>query len=148
MLRCPRAHLPVRLTAKNDRGDRAVIVVLHQLLGGTIERKVRENARSFVQEESVLRYITLIKHTMWPGGKLKEGKIRTSSEKTASRNEASVMLATLIPDLAANVVGRANAQNAARRIFATMNNSRLNTHLVFTLLDEFMLVLFGDGRGR
>lgn len=127
---------------------RAVVVVLHQLLGGTVERKVRETVKGFMQEDSVLKYIDLVKETMWPSGKLKESKPRTSAEKAKSKTEASVMLATLIPDLAAHVVGRANSQAAARRIFATMNNERLNTHLAFTILDEIIAVLFrNDGRG-
>ena len=53
-----------------------------------------------------------------------------------------------MPDLAGSVVGRANAQLAARRILATMNNERLNTHLVFTILDELVSILFGGGSGR
>lgn len=122
---------------------RAVVVVLHQLLGGTIERKVREGARSFVQDESLLRYIHLARDTMWPGGVLRQNTVRTASQRLKSRTEASVVLATLVPDLAGNVVGRANAQGAARRIFAMVNNQRLNTHLVFTILDELVLVLFG-----
>ncbi|KAL3469328.1 PXA domain-containing protein [Aspergillus californicus] len=122
---------------------RAVVVVLHQLLGGTIERKVREGARSLIQDEHLLRYITLAKDTLWPGGAFRQNKIRTASERLKSRTEASLVLATLVPDLAGNVVGRANAQAAARRIFATLNNQRLNAHLVFTLLDEVVLVLFG-----
>lgn len=125
---------------------RAVVVVLHQLLGGTVERKVREIVRSFAQEESILKYLDTIKDTMWPEGKLKEGIPRTVAEKSKSRQEASVMLATLIPDMAGNVVGRANAQAAARRIFAVMNNERLNKHLAFTILDEIVKVLFApDG---
>jgi sorting nexin-25 len=105
---------------------RAVVVVLHQLLGGTIERKVRDNIKGLVQEESIIRYITLLKDTMWPGGHLRrDAKPRSASEKSKSRKEASLMLATLIPDLAANVVGRVNAQAASRRIFATFNNPRL-----------------------
>jgi sorting nexin-25 len=127
---------------------RAVIVVLHQLLGGTVERKVRDSVRAFTEEESILKYIEMIKDVMWPGGKLKEVKPRTATEKAKSRQEASVMLATLVPDLAANVVGRANAQAAARRIFAFLNNERLNEHLTFTIFDEIISVLFGDGRGR
>ncbi|KAL2815425.1 PXA domain-containing protein [Aspergillus cavernicola] len=122
---------------------RAVVVVLHQLLGGTIERKVREGARSLIQDEHLLRYITLAKDTLWPGGVLRENKVRTASERLKSRTEASLVLATLVPDLAGNVVGRANAQAAARRLFATVNNQRLNAHLMFTLLDEVVLVLFG-----
>ena len=126
---------------------RAVVVVLHQLLGGTVERKVREVAKSLVSEESILKYITLVKDNLFPGGQLKrDSKPRTDAEKSHSRREATVMLATLIPDLAGNVVGRANAQAASRRVAATMNNRRLNAHLAFTLLDEVLGVLFpGDG---
>ncbi|THC98230.1 hypothetical protein EYZ11_002312 [Aspergillus tanneri] len=130
---------------------RAVVVVLHQLLGGTIERKVREGARSLMQDEPLLRYLALAKESLWPGGSLRQSKVRTASERLRSRTEASLVLATLIPDLAGNVVGRANAQGAARRIFATWNNQRLNAHLVFTILDEIISVLFGGGeaaRGR
>ncbi|KAJ0424529.1 PXA domain-containing protein [Aspergillus carlsbadensis] len=122
---------------------RAVVVVLHQLLGGTIERKVREGARSSVQDEHLLRYLALARDTLWPGGVLRENKVRTTSERLRSRTEASLVLATLVPDLAGNVVGRANAQAAARRIFATLNNQRLNAHLIFSILDEIVLVLFG-----
>lgn len=105
---------------------RAVVVVLHQLLGGTIERKVRENVKSLVQEDALLKYLEFVKGAMWPDGRLKKDRIpRTSTEKSKSRKEASLMLATLIPDLAASVVGRANAQAASRRIFATFNNQRL-----------------------
>lgn len=122
---------------------RAVVVVLHQLLGGTIERKVREGARSFIQDDSLLRYIALARDTLWPGGVLRKPPVRSVSDRLKSRTEATVVLATLIPDLAGNVVGRANAQAAARRIFATLNNQSLNSHLAFTILDEILLVLFG-----
>ncbi|KAI9738966.1 MAG: Intermediate filament protein [Claussenomyces sp. TS43310] len=122
---------------------RAVVVVLHQLLGGTIERKIRDNVKGLVQEDGVMRYIDLVKDTMWPAGQRRESKSRTASERSKSRKEASLMLATLIPELAAGVVGRVNAQAASRRIFATFNNTRLNSHLAFTLLDELVDVLFG-----
>ncbi|KIN02076.1 hypothetical protein OIDMADRAFT_196988 [Oidiodendron maius Zn] len=126
---------------------RAVVVVLHQLLGGTIERKVRDNFKQLVQEESIIKYVNLLKDAMWPGGQLKrDAKPRSASDKSKSRTEASLMLATLIPDLAASVVGRVNAQAASRRIFATFNNQRLNAHLAFTLLDEVVDVIFGETR--
>jgi sorting nexin-25 len=105
---------------------RAVVVVLHQLLGGTIERKVRDNVKGIVSEEAIIKYVSLLKDSMWPGGQIKrDGKPRMEAEKAKSRTEASLMLATLIPDLAASVVGRVNAQAASRRIFATFNNPRL-----------------------
>ncbi|KAL9126172.1 MAG: hypothetical protein Q9217_004734 [Psora testacea] len=130
---------------------RAVVVVLHQLLGGTVERKIREAAKTLFAESAVLKYIDMLKDTMCPGGQLrKENTLRSEAEKAKSRLEASVMLATLIPDLAGNVVGRANAQAASRRLAATVNNARLNAHLAFVILDEIVEVLFPreGGKGR
>ncbi|KAI0152608.1 PXA domain-containing protein [Xylariaceae sp. FL1272] len=122
---------------------RAVVVVLHQMLGGTIEKKVRDNFRLLVQEDAILKYLGLLRDSMWPQGQLNRNRVpRTASEKAKTRREASLMLATLVPDLAGNVVGRVNAQAASRRIFATMNNPRLNSHLVFTIVDELPLAAF------
>lgn len=105
---------------------RAVVVVLQQLLGGTIERKVRDNVKILVQEESLLRYVGMVQNALWPNGTLvRDKKPRTAAERKKTRTEASLMLATLVPDLAANVVGRVNAHTASRRIFATFNNTRL-----------------------
>ncbi|TWU75075.1 Intermediate filament protein [Metarhizium rileyi] len=124
---------------------RAVVVVLQQLLGGTIERKVRDNVRMLLQDESILRYIALVEDVMWPNGVLqRDRKPRCEAQKKKTRTEASLMLATLVPDLAGNVVGRANAQTASRRIFATLNNSRLNAHLIFTMLDDIISIMFED----
>ena len=119
---------------------RAVVVVLHQLLGGTIERKLRDNVKVLVQEEAVLKYVALLRDSMWPGGgQLPRNKVpRTAAQKSRTRTEASLMLATLVPDLAGNVVGRLNAQAASRRIFATLNNSRLKC-VVLSPLPPFFL---------
>ena len=113
-----------------------------------MERKVRDTVRSLVAEDSIIKYINLLKGAMWPdGGQLKKDwPPRTEEQKARSRREASVTLATLIPDLAGNVVGRSNAQAASRRIFATVNNGRLNTHLAYTILDELVNVLFPPRR--
>lgn len=105
---------------------RAVVVVLHQLLGGTIERKVREVAKGLIGEDSVAGYIEVLKNNMWPGGQMRQASApRTSAAKTRSRKEAGLLLATLLPDVAASVVGRANAQAASRKMFAMLNNQRL-----------------------
>jgi len=142
---------------------RAVVVVIHQLLGGTVERKVRDSFSSMFSEENLLKYIETAKNTMWPPAnttdpvtgaeketgerKMREpGPPRTKMQKEASRREAAAVLGTLIPELAGSVVGRANAQAAARRISAVMNNKRLNEHLSYTILDEIISFLF-DGLG-
>jgi len=105
---------------------RAVVVVVHQLLGGTIERKIRETAKGFMQDESLLRYIGMVRDLMWPDGQMrKSSPPRTSAEKARSQKEASLLLASLVPDMAGSVVGRANAQAASRKMCAVLNNQRL-----------------------
>lgn len=148
---------------------RAVVMVLHQLLGGTIERKVRDNVRSMVGDESIVKWVSVVRGALFPesmspgdetngedhrpataraddtasirsghsgtiiGGvaegvvkeRRREKQPRTLAQREQSRKEAGLLLATLIPDLAGSVVGRANAQAASRRVLATLNNQRL-----------------------
>lgn len=105
---------------------RTVVVVLHQLLGGTIERKVRESSKSSLSDESLAGYVNMLKGIMWPDGKMKPPSVpRTASEKARTRREAGLVLEALIPDMAGSVVGKGNAQAAARKIVAVLNNWRL-----------------------
>lgn len=123
---------------------RALVVVLQQLLGGTIERKVRETFRSLMAEDAMVRHLDTVTGLLWPNGKFRTSPpIRTPEEKAKSRREAGLVLATLLPDVAGGVVGRGNAVQAGRRIFATLNNERLNQHLLYTILDEIVDKAFG-----
>ncbi|KAK5100566.1 tRNA (guanine-N(7)-)-methyltransferase (tRNA(m7G46)-methyltransferase) [Lithohypha guttulata] len=141
---------------------RAVVVVIHQLLGGTVERKVRDSFSALFSESALLRYIEKARTTMWPSSDSKDSEAgstgnqseevrkrtpnppRTKAQKDHSRREAALVLSSLIPELAGSVVGRANAQSAARRLAAVMNNKRLNEHLVCTVLDEMVGFLFDE----
>lgn len=105
---------------------RTVVIVLHQLLGGTIERKVRDNAATYLSDEGVAKYIQLITDSMWPGGVKKADTVpRTAQEKARSRQDAGLVLSSLVPEVVGSVVGRGNAQAAARRLLAVINNQRL-----------------------
>jgi sorting nexin-25 len=106
---------------------RAVVLVLQQLLGGTVERRVRDAARGLLSdEEGVARTLNWAAEAAWPGGGARvQPPARSAAERGRSAREAGVVLAGLVPDLVGSVVGRANAQAAARRMMAMMNNERL-----------------------
>jgi sorting nexin-25 len=105
---------------------RAVVLVLQQLLGGTVERKVRENAKAVLSDDGAVRLLNMTMDMIWPGGGPRiQRKVRTAAEKAESQKKAAVVLGSLIPDLFGSVVGRANAQGAARRILAMLGNERL-----------------------
>ena len=118
-----------------DKGNnwlrgRAIVLVLHQLLGGTVERKVRETVRVFLAEEQVLKYMDMLESTLWPGGSSEQGgrgarEVRSLAEKARSKQEAGVIFSALVPEVVGSVVGRANAQVASQKFLAVLNNSRL-----------------------
>lgn len=97
--------------------------------------------------------VDTFRNGLWPGGKLKPpGVQRTTEEKNKTRDEANRKLSSLVPgmfhsgddfitnaqetDLAANMIGRSNARRGARRIFAVLQNRRLNQHIAYTIVDE------------
>ncbi|KAF9502322.1 PhoX domain-containing protein [Pleurotus eryngii] len=117
----------------------AIVIILQQVLGGTIERirKIREIFKAQLDESRLMSYLTLFRDQLWPGGQLKPpGKPRSTEEKLRTRDEANRKLSSLIPDLAANMIGRSNARRGARRIFAVLQNRRLNQHIAYTVVDE------------
>ncbi|KAG8733699.1 Intermediate filament protein [Ceratobasidium sp. 414] len=104
-----------------DRKDnwlrrQAVVTILQQLLGSTIERcvtelvfwylltkikkssKVRDTVRTYTAESQLLSYVTAFRDTLWPGGKLKPSGIPlTDNEKMQTREQAHSKLSAIIP---------------------------------------------------
>ncbi|KAI0322993.1 PXA domain-containing protein [Amylostereum chailletii] len=121
----------------------AIVTILQQVLGSTVERKLRETLTSFLDESHIMGFINIFRDSMWPGGKMKPSSIpRTREERMRTRDDANRKLSALMPDLVANMIGRSNARRGARRIFAVLQNRRLNQHIVYTVLDEVRTLTF------
>ncbi|KAJ8084518.1 tRNA (guanine-N(7)-)-methyltransferase (tRNA(m7G46)-methyltransferase) [Marasmius tenuissimus] len=125
----------------------AIVIILQQVLGGTIERKIRETVKTMLDESRLIMFIKVFRDGLWPGGKLKPpGVPRTMEEKAKTRDEANRKLSSLVPELAANMIGRSNARRGARRIFAVLQNRRLNQHIVYIIVDEVFSALFPESQ--
>ncbi|KIJ66229.1 hypothetical protein HYDPIDRAFT_109224 [Hydnomerulius pinastri MD-312] len=123
----------------------AIVIILQQVFGDTIERKIRQSIKSLFEESRILPVLTMFRDNLWPGGKPKPpSQPRTSEEKLRSRDEANRKLSALVPDLAANMIGRSNARRGARRIFAVLQNRRLNQHIAYTVVDEVVAAIFPE----
>jgi len=123
----------------------AIIIIMQQVLGSTVERKVRDTVSNLLGEMQVINSIGMFRDSMWPGGQFRPPPLpRTVEERTQARDDANRMLSALIPDLAANMIGRSNARRGARRMFAVLQNRRLNQHLAYTILDELVAALFPE----
>ncbi|KAI8968665.1 PXA domain-containing protein [Pilobolus umbonatus] len=123
----------------------AVVVILQQILEGTIERKLKEVYKYLTSSTMIVSYFDKITQSIWPdGGPMKLKEPRKLEEKIQTREEANRKLSTWLPDLLGNMVGRQNARKGARRLFTVLQNKRLNQHLLYTLLDELIYALFPE----
>ncbi|WVQ85251.1 hypothetical protein IAT38_007416 [Cryptococcus sp. DSM 104549] len=121
----------------------AIVVILQQFLGGTIERKVRDTFKNGTSPDSFERILGTLQDILFPGGERRPpGILRTEEEKGETRARASRKLGMLIPDVAANMIGRGNARRAARRVFGALQDKRLNQHLMLSILDEVLNAMF------
>lgn len=121
----------------------AIVLLLQQVLGSTVERKVRDLVGKASQPKKIEKLLASFQESMWPGGKRKEpAPKRTPDEIRETRLSASRKLGRLLPDVLANVVGRSNARKAAQRTFAVLQDQRLNQHLWVKVLDEVLYTLF------
>ncbi|KAG8838227.1 Intermediate filament protein [Serendipita sp. 411] len=101
--------------------------------------------KSNTDETHLMQYVGIFRKALWPDGNLKPPSVpRSVEEKSNTREEANRKLTTLMPDLAANMIGRSNARRGARRMFAVLQNRRLNQHLVYTVFDEIIAALFPE----
>lgn len=137
----PIANLLVEVFDLKDKSSwlrrQAIIIILQQVLGGTIERKFREAITLSLAGDALLPHIEMLSDLLYPDGKLRASTPpRSLEEKLQTRESAYRKLTHLMPDIAASFIGRSNARSGARRIFSVMQNRRLNQHLVYTLLDD------------
>lgn len=121
----------------------AIVIILQQVLGGTIERKMRDNFRLYTAPRKVERVLRTFQAAMWPGGARRpDGVPRTDAERLDARITSSRRLAMLIPDVAANMIGRGNARRAAQLVWGALQDRRLNQHLVLGMFDEIFGAMF------
>lgn len=135
-----------------DSGDyslrgRAIVVILSQLLGGTVEKRVRE----FISKQTSARLLTErvqdIRNSLWPNGPdgdFRQHVARSSAQKSHCKHEANGMVNQLIGNATSKLVGVSSSRYASRLIFGMYQNEILNAHLVYSIFDDLLDVLFPD----
>ncbi|KAG5438838.1 hypothetical protein PCANB_002558 [Pneumocystis canis] len=116
---------------------RAIIVILQQLLGGAIERKVREILKQALGEQSILNILETLKNTLWPNGILiKNRPLRSYEEKIKTRLQAGFLFSAIFPVYLPDF--------APKKLFNVLQNPLLNSHLVFSIFDEIIKIVFPE----
>lgn len=125
---------------------KALIVILQQVFGTTIEKKITDQVKIHLQsKESILRIMTILHNTVFPGGKFKDPPvIRTTVQKNAAQQEALVLLDMFMTETCTKVFGLSNTRYATSNLFGMIQNDYLNKHLLFEIFDEILDEIFPE----
>lgn len=124
---------------------RAVILVLQQLLGSTIEKISRQYIDSIKNPDVILNILSMFQTKLWPDRSFKKGsQPRTQIQKNQTKKEAEIIFEAFMLDSCSKVFGSDNARLAAKTIFSMLQNPILNIHLFYTVLQEILETLFPE----
>ncbi|AJS67454.1 Mdm1p [Saccharomyces cerevisiae YJM1527] len=125
---------------------RAIITVLQQLLGSTIEKYIKVSIQKLRSEDQVFEAIVTFKNMLWGDNGLFERKRNETAEATRSEGErlrteqlALTSLQRLFADTCGRVVGLRDSHEAAGRVHAMLQNPYLNASLLLEALDAILL---------
>lgn len=131
--------------SKNWLRGRALIVILQQIFGTTIERKLYDQIKVLTQEEKLLDILILLKNIIFPNGKFKDPPIiRSNYEKVTTKEESSIFFNNFMDETFTTIFGTSNTRFANGLIFNVLQNDFLLKHLIFEVLDELINEMFPE----
>lgn len=120
----------------------AIILVLQQLFGGTIEKYIKDSIIRMQSPESVRDYLVSFRLSMWGADGVlerrknrKEAVERTSAEKKKTRKDSRLLLEMLLVEICGKVVGRKHAQEAGSKIHELVQIRSLNASILLEIID-------------
>lgn len=127
----------------------AIILVLQQLLGGTIEKYIKDSIIRLQSPENVHEYLVSIKQSLWGEDglierrrKMTEKTERTITEKKKTRKDSRLLLRMLFTEVCGKVVGHRHSQDAALKIHDLVQIRCLNASLLLEIVDIILDDIF------
>lgn len=133
-------------TSQSWLRGRALLVILQQIFGNTLEKKVYETVNHHLRtEENILDLLILLKNTVFPMGKLMPPpEKRSPYQKSTTKQEARVLLDVFMNETCSTIFGLANTTYANHNIFKMLQNGFLNRHLIMKIFDEILDNMFPE----
>ena len=148
---------PSDMNRANSGGDYwlrggAIIMLLQQLFGSTIEKYIKEHIVKFSSEPKIFDLLFQTRVKLWGVGgyfetrqkdKLNPPPERTDLEKKRAYADSKLLFQALLVELSGKVVGLHHAREAANKIHDILQNPYLNASILLEifdfLLDNFVL---------
>lgn len=78
---------------------------------------------------------------LWPGGgpfQATPRPVRSAEEQRRTLEQARQGMSILVPDIADHIFGSERTHLGSQTMLQVIQNQRLNKHILYTLLDQFM----------
>ncbi|KAJ1954371.1 tRNA (guanine-N(7)-)-methyltransferase (tRNA(m7G46)-methyltransferase), partial [Linderina pennispora] len=137
---------------RNWLRKQAISILLRHILGGTVERRVRDATQSLLKDQLLSGLLENLRATLWPdngsGGFLHfQGfKQRTELQKKECRESARTQMLWYVPRLLGAMVGRKNAVTGATRLVDAVQQPKANLSLALMLFDAVVVAVFPEIR--
>lgn len=134
------------LGAKNWLRGRALLVILQQVLGSTIEKTITSAINGAVlQEERLVLVIDALTLMLFPGGKFRDSpEPRSRPEQLATRQQSFSIFSIFMSETCSKIFGARHTSVASSNLLEMLQNDYLNKSLLFKLLDVVFDELFPE----
>lgn len=122
----------------------AIILVLQQIFGATIEKYIRDSILRVEKPEFILESLIKTKESLWgPNGYFEQRKLRslhpplerTDAEKQRTQRDSKLLFQILFIEISGKVVGKKHAKEGAVRLHNAVQEPTLNASLLLKLFD-------------
>ncbi|XP_033743124.1 sorting nexin-25-like [Pecten maximus] len=119
---------------------KSFIAFVEVSFGRSINRQLRDTVDWIFSEPMIIYYIRMFKDSMWPEGKLAPyTEAKSDEKKFRTRMEAKEKFLTNIPDALKSLLGENNARRGSIKVFEVLQDTRLNKHLFYILLELVLM---------
>ncbi|OBA19752.1 hypothetical protein METBIDRAFT_230377 [Metschnikowia bicuspidata var. bicuspidata NRRL YB-4993] len=134
------------LSKSNWLRGRALLVILQQVLGSTIERTLTSQIEQNIKQDlRIADVLNSLQDMLFPNGKFRESpELRTKAQQLATRKEANSILQIYMSETCSKIFGIRNTDQACKNILEMFQNDYLNKHLMFNVLDVVLLAIFPE----
>ncbi|KAJ1889704.1 tRNA (guanine-N(7)-)-methyltransferase (tRNA(m7G46)-methyltransferase), partial [Coemansia sp. IMI 209127] len=129
----------------------AISILMRHIVGGTVERRVRDMVGSTVRDTQVSHVVANLRNTLWPPdprtqapGPFQGFAPRTDAQKTESASDARAKILWYLPRVLGGMVGKKNARDGARLLVDVVQHPMPNLNLVLHAFDVIVAAIFPE----
>lgn len=123
----------------------AISILLRHIVGGTVERQVREMADRLLSDALLEGALGNLRRTLWPQDEKFRGFARrTEAQMRESKARARDQCLWYLPRLLGGMVGKKNARDGAQLLFGVAQHAVPNLNLLLQWFDVLVGVVFPE----